>query len=580
MIKQRFRKWLSITLSVGLVAGFCLGCNTTAQTGQQTTSPTSTAKATDTQTGTNQTQSEYVIQILTGPKQVVKRSDETPVGKVIKDKFNVVFEYLPLTGDAIEKETLMLSTGDYPEVTRLENNLMYSKYVEAGAAICLDDYIADSTNFSEVFKEQLPYWRLSTTDGKIYKWERSVPQDIDVAGDYLDIGVRTDALEAQGWPNLVSEDDWFNFLKQALVDFPETNGQPTIGITFPMGESWGPSLTTEFIEKGGITNDQATNDAVLWNQVDQCWEAAWTNRDFIQNLRWFNRLYLNGLLDKECFTDTSQQSTEKGNNAQAIAFWYIYGFGTGANAQLIAAGHPEMQYIHQPIRSNDQVKAGLKRQSRLETTRPFDTYVITKNCKDPARFFSLLDWSLSEEGQILLQSGIEGQHYLINDKGEREPTEEFTKGIMSDPEYTETAGLNSGDVLGLTQSQDSKGISYDLQKEIKYKDQLFLTDRQKEALKKLGWESSMDYWKKTSVAAPTGLAGTCSLDPNSDISKLNEKFISWRASAGTKLITATDFDATLAELNTEYEKMDIQKVVDEYNRILNVNKQNLAKYLP
>lgn len=109
-------------------------------------------------------------------------------------------------------------------------------------------------------------------------------------------------------------------------------------------------------------------------------------------------------------------------------------------------------------------------------------------------------------------------------------------------------------------------------------DELFLSDRGREAYEKLGWENSLDYWLKTGERAPSGLASTCVLDPNSEEGKLNQKFITWRAVAGTKLITSEDFDAALEELNKEYEAMEVYKVVDKYNEILEENRQRYEQF--
>ena len=88
-----------------------------------------------------------MIQLIVSASQSLSRSDETEIGKVIKDKFNIVFEYLPVNDDA-EKQSLMLATGDFPEILRLEGNDMVQDYVKAGALVGLDDYIASSTFFN------------------------------------------------------------------------------------------------------------------------------------------------------------------------------------------------------------------------------------------------------------------------------------------------------------------------------------------------------------------------------------------------------------------------------------------------
>jgi hypothetical protein len=389
-------------------------------------------------------------------------------------------------------------------------------------------------------------------------------------------------LAQQGYPSLVTEDDWFNFLQKALQDNPQTNGQKTVGMSLAMAESWGPALATAFVEKGGDCNDQATNDAVLWNQVEQKWVATWKNEAAVENYRFFNRLYNAGLLDPDCFTDANDQVQEKADMGRSIAIFYSTWNGSSANPTLTEAGHPEMQYIHMPIVSNAQWAAGEKRQIRLETTRPFDSVVITKNAKYPDRIFELLDWIASEEGQTLLQSGIEGTHYTIED-GKRVPTQDYIDGIVNDPNYVETQGFGYPNgqlfLLGASRSVGSDGVAYNFQIDKNYKDQIFLADWEKDIYKKLGWENSTSFWSKQGVAAPTGIAATCSLDTQSDVGKLNERFKSWRAAAGAELITADDFEATLTKLNAEYDQNDFDSIVDAYNEVLSVNQKNLEQYL-
>ncbi len=527
--------------------------------------------------GAESTEEEYDIQIIVNSAQTHSRSDETPIGKYIKDKFNIVFEYLPVN-DNSEKQSLMLATGDYPEIIRLEGGDMVQDYIDADALVCLDDYIASSTNFKTRYAEQIPYWRASSKDGKIYTWNRYVPADLTNVPDVLDIGVRTDMLEQQGWPNLVSEDDWFNFLQKAMQDNPETNGQKTVGMVLPLAESWGPSLLTEFCEKGGETNDQGTNDAVVWNQVEQKWVPTWTLQAVKDSYHFFNRLYKAGILDPDCFTDTYDQVQEKINSGRALSVWYCTWMSTSANATLVSNGTPDMQYINMPVRSNAQVAAGLKRQIRVETTRPFDSYAITKNAKHPERIFALLDWALSDEGQILLQSGIEGTHYTMVD-GKRTPTDAYINGVLTNPNYSTDEGFDLASFFGACKQGDAQGIAFNMQAAPAYYDEIFLTDRQKEAYKNLGWSNSLSYWTDTGVLAPTGLASTCVLDPNSDEGKLDEKFKAWIAVAGTSLVTADDFDAKWAELNTEYEAMGIDSIVNKYNEILETNREHYEQYV-
>lgn len=567
--KASISRLIALTLVLCMVLGVLTACG-----GDSTSSDNSEKSAVN----SNDTQSNdlYKIQILSDPLKSVKTSSDTEIGKVLKEKFNVEFEFIPLTGDSREKQNLMLASGDYPEIVRLEGNDMVNKYVSAGALVPLDEYLPEAKNFTERYKEQIPYWRVAAPDGKLYKWEMLVPQDFAATPEINDIGVRTDALEKQGWPNLVTEDDWFNFLKTAMEQMPETNGQKTIGMVIPFAESWGPALTA-FIEKGGKYVDEGTNDAVIWNQIDQRWEEVFTTKEIIDNYRWFNKLYRAGILDPDCFTDTLDQVRDKVTSGRALSMWYVIWEIGGANVELTSAGHSEMQYIHMPIRSNAQVAANEKRLIRVETTRPFDSIAITKNAKDPERIFKMLDWCVSDEGQKLIRSGVEGKQYNIVD-GKRVPTDDFINSSNTDTLYSEKVGLGLFNFLGACKLKANDGISYDMSVEPAYADILALTDRQKEAYQKLGWKTSSDYWLKVGESAPNGLTGTCSLDPSSEEGKINEKFNAFRIQVAAKLITAEDFDSTLKEVMEQYNKLDIKKVVDKYNQILAENKAKLDQY--
>lgn len=579
--KVNLTRAMALAVSIGVFLSSltaCGGNNTKAEDTSAKSSENSVVAASDTISA-----EPYKIQILADPFKSIKTSKDTDIGKVLYEKFNIEFEFLPITGDQREKQNLMLASGDYPEIVRLEGNDMVNKYISADALVSLDDYLPNAKNFTEQFKEQIPYWRVSSPDGKLYKWEIKVPQDFAAAPAVNDIGVRTDALEKQGWPNLVSEDDWFNFLKTAMEQQPESNGQKTIGMVIPFAESWGPALTA-FIEKGGKYVDEGTNDAVIWNQIDEKWEEVFTTKEIQDNYRWFNKLYRAGILDPDCFTDTLDQVRDKLTSGRALSMWYVIWEIGGANGELVNAGHPDMQYIHMPIRTNAQVASGEKRLIRVETTRPFDSIAITKNAKDPERLFKMVDWCLSEEGQILLQSGIEGKQYKIVD-GKRVPTDEFIQKLNTDTTYRETTGLGSnGNIfgfLGLLNLKGKDGISYDLSVEPAYADTLALTERQTTAYQKLGWKTSMDYWLKVGQSAPNGMTGTCSLDPSSAEGKLNEKFNAFRVQAGAKLITAkteAEYESTLKEVMEQYNKLDIKKVVDKYNQILAENTAKMEKF--
>ncbi|WP_409341713.1 extracellular solute-binding protein [Paenibacillus sp. MBLB4367] len=523
---------------------------------------------------------EYVIKVLTQGNNQIKRSDETKIGKKIKEKFNIVFEYTQAPGNYADKLNLMLAGSDYPEIIAIQDNATFDKYVRAGALLPIDDVVKSSTAFSERYKVQLPLWKLSAFDGKLYKWEGMVPVDFRNNVEVNDVGVRTDVLKQQGWPKLVSTDDYIQFLKKGLEANPTTNGKKTIGMIVPFGEPWGmQGISSIMYEKGGRYSTAAGNLGVLWNQVDKKFEDMMTNEYVKESLAFFNKLYREGILDKDSFTDKMDQFQEKLNSGRALSSWYVVWGLTAANQGLIDAGHPELQYINQPIRSKKQVERNEKRQIRVEDTRPFAIFAITKNAKQPERIKELVAWAATEEGRTLLQSGIEGEEYTVVN-GKRVPTDSYKKALTN-PELSGSIGFGSFDFLGSVMSNAPDGVPYSMSLDPKLQDELQLTQGMRDAYKQLGWESSKDYFVKTGEAANTGIAGTIAIDTTSELGALHQKMVDFRVKNSATLIvspkTDEEFETMYQSVIASYKQLKPETVVNEYNKLYQEKQAQLSQ---
>lgn len=163
-----------------------------------------------------------------------------------------------------------------------------------------------------------------------------------------------------------------------------------------------------------------------------------------------------GVLDPELFTDNHDMTVEKMSNGSAIAVWYVNWNNKTANQALTEAGHPEMSYITQPIQLDSQ------KGQKFVTTRmflyPFNQYGVTDKCKDPEKLLKFLNWCCTEEGQLLLQNGLEGVHYEIQD-GERVPTDLYLE-MLRDVELQNKEGLPGG--LATGSYEMFQCLSYDM----------------------------------------------------------------------------------------------------------------------
>lgn len=562
------KKLVSTLLCIALLVAIFAACGGQSSTDTAPTSPAANQENNGQSTeSAGSDRSEYVIQILRNPERVAgfERSDQNAVGKVIKDKFNIVIEHIMYTGDLREKQNLMLAAGDFNEIQYMQFDDIVSSYVGAGALLDLEQYKDIMPNFWARYGEtQIPLWRL-VGNGTLYKWELELPMQGDVDLALNDMFIRADVLERYGWPTPVSTSDWIELLKKAKQDFPEIDGKPTVAITAPFAEPWGlQGIAPVLYEKGGEYLNVG-NDGVIFNTKTNQFEDYFKNQYVKESLQCLNTMYREGLLDEECFTDTLDRTIEKANNGTALALWYINWFDVSSIPN-------ERQYVHLPIQSDTQVAEGQKRMISTYTTRDFNSYGITTNARHPERIAELIDWAMSDEGQTLMTNGIEGVHWERDASGKRVMTDlgiQARRAPLGDANKTEGLFIYNFTLAWFNQLA-SDGQFTDLFAHAEIYDQYFLTERQREAYAGMGWENSKDWWIKNGVLQETGLTGAVRIDSTTDLGRLHQQMTEVRVRWSAKLIMANDdasFENIYQQAMAEYDLLNPDSVINEYNRL-------------
>ncbi len=499
-------------------------------------------------------------------------SDESTIGKVIKDKFNIVFEFIPYAGDWAEKQNLMLASGDYLELMSVEWDDNVKKYINAGAVLPLDDLIEEyGPDFKDRYKDIMPIWRAVSDDGKLYKFESGTFNDMG-KGPGLDMLVRTDILEAFGWPELKTDEEYLDFVAKALAKFPETNGNKTIGMVAPLAESWGIAALPYILFSKGKYTEYAGNKVGIWDNEKGKYTDYVKNPYSKQSVYFFNKAYRLGVLDRECFTTYCAQVDEKLNVGRPVTAFYQTWTRDSANANLKEQGHPEMQYITMPIMLQEQWDNKDKRMIGVLPNNAFNSKLITKNAKHPERIMQLINWVATEEGQITLGWGIEGVHYKIVD-GLRVLTDDFLAKYLEDPKILGIEGLEQFHFLGVTLAVDSNKQPYTMRYSQSFRNAT--TDQRLfEAYENLGWESESDPWKGRYLEPEridVGLIQNSANIPQDypDEQRLEERITQLRVDYTAKLITAEsdeEFEAIWDEFIKKHDALGPQKILDIYNK--------------
>lgn len=523
-------------------------------------------------------QPEYIIKYISGSSpSAITKSTDTKIGKLIKEKFNIVFEFEPYTGNWDEKCAIMLAAGDYPEMMNITTENLIKKYINAKALVQLDGLMEQyGRNFEERYKDTIPLWRMTSDDGSLYKYEFGAPNMECVTGSQFDISIRSDALEALGYPELLSEDSYIDFLKRAMELMPETNGQKTLGMVCPGAEPWGiQGIVPIMYEKARYTA-AAGNRSVIWDNENNKFVDFMEHPYVKDSLKFFNKLYRNGLLDPESFTDYGQQVIDKISTGRPLAVWYTAWYTDSPNKQFIKDGKENMQYVVMPIMTNTQVKNKDKRVIRILDNYTWASMVITKNARQPERIMQLLDWAATEEGQVLLGWGIEGEHYNVVD-GKRILTDTFKKNYLETPDYLVKEGIGTFNFLALSQGFDKNEQVYSAQHDVSVRS-LLMTDRQKAVYQKYGWETIIDPWTKNKnfeyTTMHTGLVQTSVIAPDSAEGKLEEKLVEYRVKNSAPLMMAKsdeEFEALYLKAVEGYKALNGETVISKYNEVYQEN---------
>lgn len=357
---------------------------------------------------------------------------ESPVAKEITKKTGIKLKMEYAGKDAQQRIALMIASGEYPDFVFAKENQV--KFIEAGAFIRLDDLLEKyGSNLKKLYGKYFNKLRYSLKDRSIYylgsygvsgeKWK---PQN----GFELQHAV----VKEMNFPEMRTLKD----LEEALVKYkklyPEIDGQPTIGLSL-LAEGWKFSISVTnpaVFATGGPDDGEWYVDPKTLKAI-----YHYTRPAEKEYFRWLNHLNDTGLLDPESFVQTSDQYIDKIASGRVLALIdsdYDYSRGEDLLSQKKKF---ERMYGMYPLTLSRKYKNAEFQSGGYSGNWGIG---ITTSCKDPVKAMKFFNWIASEEGQITINWGVEGQHYTI-ENGLR-----VVKGdplaMRSDPEFFKKSGIS------------------------------------------------------------------------------------------------------------------------------------------
>ena len=391
-------------MCAAMLTGLC-ACSKGAETGSSETVADSNGAKTE-----QAAESEDEVITLTVMGEVGNDciSTDDAIGRKIKEELGIVLECTMVTNDKLK---VMAAGGDLPDIIQLhEAPTMAKSLIDAGALYPMDEWLE---NNGENIKTKIP-------DG--LKWSKDVlgggqtyvlPVAIVVKdkenpnkNGFVGIFTRWVCYKELGCPEITSEDEYLDVLKQMVDAHPETeDGKKVYALSgwtdwglWPYKISYPFSFGYE-----NLDNNQ------LFSHVTGELEDMFTKEDgiFWKSLSFFNKAYRMGIMDPEAFTMKNAQYHSKVSNGEILVAadnWDtpdVAICGENAGMYVLPGAFPYIAGIY-PL------------ESRLGYTTT-NAICISANCKYPEKAMELLEYLNSDEGSRLVRTGIQGEDWDIVD---------------------------------------------------------------------------------------------------------------------------------------------------------------------
>ncbi len=352
------------------------------------------------------------------------------IGAWLAKESGIDLQVVHSVGDENEAVALMIASGDLPDAVSTRGSDA-SPFIEAEYALELTDLINEHAPTLRRRLEENNTWRT-------LQWSQEDPgryflPRLDVTREVFDVNnwffLQHDVVIELGYPEINTLEDYENAIKTYLERYPEIDGQPTIGMTMLTDQwRWIISLTNPGMMASGL---QSSGEFWVDPDTREVWYRIMRPEEK-QYYAWLNRMWNDGVIDRDAFTQTLDQYRAKVSTGRVLGLTDMgWQFGPG-EAALRNEGRLNRTYGAYPVTTNEGTMPSTNAGSRALQIATASMLLTTEN-RDPEAFIRFLDFYVSDAAQIARNWGFEGEHYEVVD-GRRQMFPEYRELILSDPE--------------------------------------------------------------------------------------------------------------------------------------------------
>lgn len=488
------------------------------------------------------------------------------VGKKLTEKTGITIQAEFAVDGSNQKLPLMVASGEYPDLVFAKGDA--NLFVDAGAFLDLTDLIEEhAPNIKKVYGEYMSRLKWSNDDEAIYV----LPTLAAVDNQMLDAGgtfqIQHEVLKELGYPELKTVKDYEKALKDYAEKYPTIDGQPTIPLTLN-ADGWRIMISVTnpaFIATG------ASDDGEYYIDLETVEAKLHYKRpEEKEYFRWLNHMNATGLLDQETFVQKTDQYEAKISSGRVLGVIdQEWGFSNATNA-LRSSGKENRTYARFPIQLDESTK---------DATFQDTGYVagwgvgISTSAKDPVRIIKFLDYLASEEGQVLMNWGIEGEHYNVVDGKRVIPEDVQERKTYDNANFSKETGIGLYNAMFPRYGDgvlDSTGNYYTTN----FPETIIenYTPSAKETLKAYGVEMWKDLWPKQDEfeVKPWGVAYNIPVPSDSNINITYKKVeeITRKRIPEVILADPSKFDALYDQFIKELNDAGAEEMEQKYTELV------------
>jgi len=434
MSKKTIASWLGLIVAFSFTLSACGstgGTGTEESAGETVAKESSNQQEEQTKDAPKVLEYEFIAEYQNMP-------DENPTLKerLVMEKFNIKTKtnYIT-TAEGLEKLSVLFASGNYPDVIpNLNHEPEVKKWGAAGYLVPMSDYLDRLPEYRKWWSDE--DWEImqqfaQSPDGKLYYLPAKNYRSHSKAWIY-----RKDIFEELGLKFPETLDELYETLKALKKAYPDSVPLSNRGKDGVLGIAVNAYRLPGDMFNGfeGFFRDQDMNNEVVFAQATDKYREA---------LKFINKLYKEGLMEKEFPTMTTEQWTQRGVSGRALI---MYDYATrAAYFQNLMKDTPSAVWDWAPVNISTGGKEGF-----VDRELPFFAYgpVITNKVEGERldRILEYFNWAASPEGVKFHTLGVEGQTYELVDgkpqysNGAKDKHEMFQKSgfiefLITDPDY-------------------------------------------------------------------------------------------------------------------------------------------------